>query len=643
MNDDEHLPAFPETATCPHCRGSLKHTARERCPAAPLAQTQTPATAATPQQPQGPIVAAGSFEAVSRPRAFIAAPRRATVGTKQSSPFGFWRGAGCLFGSIALMVCVSVYAWIIFDDLTSADQTGGSALAGIAVTVFLGAVLGLGILWLSWRAYAKVACAFLAPTLILLGYFMLIFAPVYRQINSRGIAEYRASNALYVFGTLTLLGGLALAVLALSWALQPESRAALVRWRRPIGAAYGVLLGLFGLMILSLLAFIIAAASDDNFETEEIGVVAGVIAITALAMQFFVPGMILVYHGIRSSIGTRTGSFRPPWAILVGAVFAAIILLGQANMRLESPSAWPMPFLHTFAAVLPGTAYVALAMRGSWLRGQLIGGITWRQITLAWCLAIAVGAMSAGFVNTIGGLGVTIALLVHNGAFEGVAVVSGSYLEYDVWDVIGDAEFLLTSNEQWIANIIAIAVIPPLGEEFLKGLSVRFMMRGNTTRGQAFALGAAAGAGFGFVEALLYGAGVVADDLGAWWQIMLIRAGSTSLHSLATGLVGVGWWYWSNGDRKARALALYFTAVLLHAIWNGFAVTLDSEIFWIGTLEDQTLEYVAYGFVIVLGALFVTAIPLVARYLREPPPRPVAGTPLGAMRPWMTYETAWAG
>jgi RsiW-degrading membrane proteinase PrsW (M82 family) len=354
-------------------------------------------------------------------------------------------------------------------------------------------------------------------------------------------------------------------------------------------------------------------------------------------MQLFVPGIILVYQGIRASIGARTGAFRPPWGIAVVTVFAAVVIVGQANMRLEEPAAWPMPALHTLAAVLPGVAYIAFAMRGSWLGGRAVSGISWRQVTLAWGLAIAVGAMSAGFVNTIGGFGVTVLLLVHSEAFEGVSSISGGAFEYDVWDVIGDANLILTSSEQWFANIIAIAVIPPLGEEFLKGLSVLFLMRGTTTRGQAFALGAAAGAGFGFVEALLYGAGVVADDLSAWWQIMLIRAGSTSLHCLATGLVGLGWWYWRKGGRKGRAIVLYFSAVILHAIWNGFAVTLNSEIFWVGTLEDSTIEYVAYGFVIVMAALFVAAIPLLGRALRETPPPPVGETPLGAMRPWLAY------
>lgn len=636
LDDDERLPAFPETATCPYCRGSLRHPARQRCPAAP------PLPADRPYDAAPAAISAGTFARPDQRRGSFPAAgygRTRPTGAKQASPFGFWRFVGVSTGSVALMVCVSVYAWLIFDDLTSAYQSGGSALIGVVVSILVGATLGVALLWRAWRAYAKAAYVFLAATLILLGYFMLIFAPVYRQINDAGIAEYQASNALFFFGLLTLVGGIILAALCLRWALEPEARASLGRWRRPLGAAYGVLLGLLGLLVIATLGLVLSVASSESsdFEAEDFEVVAVVIAFTALAMQFFVPGMILVYHGIRSSIGSGTSPFRPPWALAIAVVFGAVLLVGQANMRLDSPYGWPMPALHTLAAVLPGATYIAFAMRASWLRGRLVKGITWRQITLAWGLAIAVGAMMAGFVNSIGGLGVTVLLLVYNGAFEDVSAISGSSFEYDAWDVIADADIWLTSTQQWIANIIAIAIIPPFAEEFLKGLSVLFLLRRTTTRGQAFALGAAAGAGFGFVEALLYGAGVVADDLSAWWEIMLIRAGSTSLHCLATGLVGLGWWYWMNGGDKRRAISLYFTAVILHAIWNGFAVTLDSEILWIGTLEDKTIEYVAYGFVIVMAAAFIWTIPRIARGLREPPPPPVADTPLGAMRPWMAY------
>lgn len=523
-----------------------------------------------------------------------------------------------------------MYVWLIVNDMTSAEQAPGPLTIWIAIAVLV-AVLGAGLTYLSARVYAKVLFSFVAVILIIVGYFMLIFAPAYRQINDPGIAEYQAFNMLLLFGGITVAAGIGLAVACVYWALKPHALRRLNRWRRTLGAIYGIVLGLAG---LSMLLLLLAAADSAEFDDAEGGVTGYVISITTFAMTFFVPGVLLTYHGISSAMGEGSDEFRPPVGALIVAAFLLVVGAGYLNMSRESPIAAVMPFLHTLGAVLPGVAYVAFAARGSALRGVRVRGLTWRQVTLAWGLAIAIGAMSAGFVNSVGGLGVTVLMLVQNGAFEGVHSVSSDFA-YDVFDVISDADYILSNREQWVANIIAIAIIPPLGEEFLKGLGVRFLMRRNTTRAQAFALGAAAGAGFGFVEALLYGAGVTINDLGDWWLIMVIRAGSSSLHCLNTGLVGLAWWHWSIARRHRTALALFGTAVLYHGLWNGLSVTLDSEIFWLDTLQDSTIEKIAYAFVAVCAAALIVAIPIVARILREPQPPSVAGTPLASMTPWV--------
>jgi RsiW-degrading membrane proteinase PrsW (M82 family) len=288
-----------------------------------------------------------------------------------------------------------------------------------------------------------------------------------------------------------------------------------------------------------------------------------------------------------------------------------------------------MPVLHTLAAILPGIVLMSVAWRGSLFRGRPVRGVTWRQATLCFALSMSLAAMVAGYLNSIGGFAATVLLLVHNGAFVDVASSDR------MWEIIADSNFILSDTEQWIANIVAIAIIPPLVEEFFKGLGVRFMLRRNSTRAQAFALGAAAGAGFGFLEALIYGLGGISDDLAAWWEIMLIRGGSTSLHVLQTGLVGVGWWYWTIARRKSVALGLLGIAVVSHAVWNGVAVTLISQILWLETLSSRSIEVVAYGSAGGLASAFIIAIPMVARRLRDPEPATVAGTPLASMTPWI--------
>ncbi len=222
-----------------------------------------------------------------------------------------------------------------------------------------------------------------------------------------------------------------------------------------------------------------------------------------------------------------------------------------------------------------------------------------------------------------------VLLLVHNGAF---AFASNSA---DVFDVIELSSLLLTENEQFLAGFITAAILAPVSEEFGKSLGVRFMMRPATTRAQAFVLGAAAGAAFGFLEAMLYGVFAISDDLSFWWAIMLLRGGSTSLHVICTGLAGVGWWYWSTAHRHRIALALFGAAVAIHAVWNGFFTLLDSRIFGLDTLSSTTLGVIAYVGVGVVSVAMIVAVPLIARRLREPAPASVEGTPLASLTPWL--------
>jgi hypothetical protein len=381
-------------------------------------------------------------------------------------------------------------------------------------------------------------------------------------------------------------------------------------------------------MLFAMFA-LIRGESSVSSSGREFSVVEQAIAFTVIATWFFVPGVLLTYHGISAAMGEGSSQYRPPVALLGIVLFAGVVAMGEVNMASGDAVAAPMPLLHVLAAALPGVSYVALASRGSFLSGVPVRGLTWRQLTLAFALSLGVSAMIALYVNTIAQACATVLMLVHNGTFHHVTEPGG------IGDRLTDAKNILSRNEQWVANLIAIAVVPPIIEEFAKGLGARFMMRGNTTRAQAYALGAAAGAGFGFLEGLLYGAGGISTNLGDWWAIMLIRAGSTSLHVFNTGLVGLAWWYWSIARRPRTGAALFGVAVLAHAIWNGLAVTLFSQILWLRTVDNHILEIVTYSIIGVLGPGLIAGIVLIARRLREPLAPPIEGTALAAMPPWL--------
>lgn len=539
-------------------------------------------------------------------------PRRSVVRS-----IAAWAGGGV--ATVVLVACLAV-AGVYIGDLTQAGEDATTALTAVLVSIGIGAVFGMELMYVAARAYAKVVFALLSVLFATTGFLMLVFAPVARQMNTRDLAEYRAFNTLLFFGAATLIAGVALGAMCVRWALRPDALRRITGWSRMLATIYGVLQGMSGVfMVFALLAFVNRSAAEG-----ERSIAAQAIAVAVIAALSLVPGVLLTFHGISSMMGEGSGEFRPPVALLGLAGWSAVLLAGGLFMAEVPSAAWPMPVLHVLAAALPGAVLVALAARGAALRGRPVRGLTWRQVTLAAGIAMSLGMSIAVYVESVGDLGAVVLTLVHHGAFED-----------EVWDVIGHSDDILSRNEQFAANFVAAAVMAPLVEEFAKGLGVRFMLRRYNTRAQAMVLGAAAGAAFGFVEALLYGLAGVNGDPGRWWLFMLLRGGSTSLHVFNTSLVALAWWYWSFGKRPRTGWALFGGAVLMHAAWNGLLVTLSSRIFGLETLSERAVEIAAYAGVSTVAIALVVALPLIARRLREPLPAPVEGTPLAGMAAWL--------
>lgn len=639
-------PRFGSSTACARCGGS--HTQRQRCLLDP---EPAPAVATEPFAPSpspaatiaGPASAAPppavrplpryTFSSAARTDGSVAPPpyntlRRNAPHTRRGVLRTTAKYCGAVVSTTTLISCLAV-AGTYIGKLTQAGEDAAGALTAIFISLAVGIVFGVGLMFVSMKTYSKVVFAVLSPLLVTGGFLMMVYAPVVRQMNTPALAEYRAFSALLWFGALSVVLGIALAAMCLRWALRPHAIRRIVRWSRLLGSAYGVMLGISGLFAIFGLFRLINAEATFTRSGAEQTVVQQAIAVTAIAMWSFMPGLILTYHGISASMGEGSNEYRPPIAAIGFALFAGVLVIGQINMRADSPIAAPMPLLHVAAAALPGLTFAAMAGRGSVLRGVPVRWVTWRQFTLAIAIAMTVATTIAVYVESLGSLGGVILLLVHNGAFERAQDWNS------INDRIGDSNFILSRNERFFAALITASLLAPLSEEFAKGLSVRFLLRRTMTRGQAFMLGAAAGAGFGFLEAMLYGLNGISNNLADWWQIMLLRGGSTSLHVLCTGLTGIGWWYWTVAKRSRVGVGLFALAVLFHASWNGAFTLLESRILGLDTLSDRALEVIAYVIVAVVSSAFIVAIPIVARRLRDPAPPTVEGTPLGALAPWL--------
>lgn len=543
-----------------------------------------------------------------------------------------WRDAvawiAAIVSTITLLIAISVAG--VYVAVLSEDRAEPMPAVGVVAICFaVGAILGIGLPYWLARAWALVLLAMISLTFVTGGPALIVAAFVIRQMESPDVAQDRGFVGLMAFGIVTTALGIAIAIWLVSLLRNVDIRRGLARWANGLAAAYGVLIGATGAMTALALVFFINSSGYVDNEGNDVSVIENVIAVTLVAASLLVPGVILTWHSISSGMGVGSGKFSARPAVWLLAAYGAVMLTGHWIMIQESPIAAPMPLLHVLAAALPGLTLSAMAARGSLLRGTAIGGLTWRQVTLSAGISMGVATVMAVYVEGIGSVYGIILLLVHNGAFVDIT----SFAEFN--DILAEAEFLLTENEQFIAGLITAALLAPLIEEFAKSLGARFTMSPWTTRGQAFVLGAYAGAAFGFVEALSYGLIGISDDLADWWQIMLLRGGSTSLHVICSGLAGAGWWYWTRASQHRTAITLWTASVLIHAGWNGFFTAIYSRVFVLDTLSNRTLEIVAYAVVIVVSLMMIAAIPLTSRRLRDDPPPPADDTPLGAMTPWL--------
>lgn len=80
-------------------------------------------------------------------------------------------------------------------------------------------------------------------------------------------------------------------------------------------------------------------------------------------------------------------------------------------------------------------------------------------------------------------------------------------------------------------------------------------------------MGLLSGAAFALVESL----NASADGTISWPLIVSVRAGTSILHMTASGLVGWGIVSAFKEKRYGRFFASYFSAVLIHGIWNASA------------------------------------------------------------------------
>jgi hypothetical protein len=119
-----------------------------------------------------------------------------------------------------------------------------------------------------------------------------------------------------------------------------------------------------------------------------------------------------------------------------------------------------------------------------------------------------------------------------------------------------------------ISALIYVAVLVPAAEEIVKPLGVWLFARQLDSPAQGFALGALSGAGYALIETV----GVSGQQTAEWASLLLSRIGTGLLHITTSALMGAAIVLAWRERRFLRLVGTYILAVLLHGLWNAFAI-----------------------------------------------------------------------
>ncbi len=254
----------------------------------------------------------------------------------------------------------------------------------------------------------------------------------------------------------------------------------------------------------------------------------------------FTPLIVLV--GIALGVGVSLAGltwlnwlFLPPLSVLV-IVMPILFFFGIASHGIDAGSRWR--FFATLGLGMTAGPFIMIILEIIVIAVIIVGGAVYMSVTQPAILQEVTSLFD----------------LFNEGIINEDAVLTGL------------APYI--SNPALITVLLGyIALIVPLIEELFKPLAVWIFARKIDSPAQGFVLGALSGVAFALIESL----NASADSSASWGVIVSARAGTSLLHLTTSALVGWGIVSLFKEKRFGRFFAAYFSAVLVHGIWNASA------------------------------------------------------------------------
>ncbi len=391
---------------------------------------------------------------------------------------------------------------------------------------------------------------------------------------------------------------------------------------------------------------------------------AGFCALTMLV--FLAGGVFALVSGFANWQETHDATFSLlPAFLAVAALVLLGVLVGRTGwLALQRIQNKPVES----ALIRSLSAWQGMALFGGWILSIALAAILQQRPILQWFTLpfylLSVGLPVYALIRLgVGGLGLgsklrawstlsagmTVAPLL-SGLGEGLVIiilllVFGVFMGLDpqrlaTLQALADQLKNVTSQEQILAlvapyltnpltlvvGLFFLAVVTPLVEETAKSLPVWTAWRKLESPAQGFALGALSGAGFGLVEGLL----VSASPGATWGPTLAVRAASSAMHIITSGLVGWGIGTAAQQKRALPALGRYLLGISIHGIWNACVVIMvyaSAITLLSGANPNMVAALAAFSVLCFLG-LLILAAPIVLwainHQLKKSLPTPVA-------------------
>lgn len=330
--------------------------------------------------------------------------------------------------------------------------------------------------------------------------------------------------------------------------------------------------------------------------------VVGIVSLTALGLGL---GLLLLWLGFQAWRGAPDAPFRPPRAAWLALLFVLAVAAGQAVLSFDLAPRLLFPPFHLLAGALPSLMILAFV-------GRRLGGAVRRQeIAGQMASGVLIGGVGSIVIVGLIGLALVVVLLVlvalTPGGLETLQSLA-QRLQDPTWGQDpNDLMALVLTPAGVIAVLLLAVIIGPLVEELLKPVGVLLISR-RPGRADAFTWGVAGASAFALAEGMLNGA----ISLDAWLPVTVMRVGTSLVHCLGGGLVGLAWHAMRTARRPAQALGLYLAAAALHGTWNLTALGVSGLAFGMEVLGETVAGLGAALMIAALGLLVLgSAIGLV--------------------------------